>query len=212
MSDDNEFEMLSSVWKDRKSHPLKVAKALSVIIDREKLSPHKIALKFGARTAEMAAFIDLSCLSPKAQKYFGKYRIPVTLAIDIVNEEEDVQEQVLHTLCENLSPPNQIIDQFETILYQLRSKKYYWREALTGGQLMHISSKAKNYNVLSKKQRKALYDIGEKLKWGYTLTKKQRRYLNDILEKCRDAGILTRSCFNNPCQICNEIAALIERS
>lgn len=205
------FRILLLAWKKRHGKPLEVAKAISEVIANRNMSPHRIALRLGAKAAEVAAFQDLACLSAKAQRYFERYKLPVTLAVGLLDEEEEVQENVLSRLCKSNAKPSKVIDEFEYLLYKSKYERREWRYILTGEQLKHISSKAKSYDVLSARQRKALFDMGRRLCNGQKLTVKQRQYLDSILGTCQHQGILNRSCSVDQCDVCNAITDLIER-
>jgi len=206
----NKIDNLSNAWLKRESNPLKVALDISEFLKEENTSVHKIALMIGARSADIAAFLNLSALCPEAQEYFEKFNLPVAIAIDIVDEEDDFQIKILKKLCDDLPKKEKILDAFDIIINKEHAEKFSWRNELKGKHIMHLSSKAKNYDALSKKQRGALFSFGMKLQNKKTFTIKQRKYFYDLLEICRSKGLLSTSCFNVPCEMCNEIVKIIE--
>jgi len=211
MSLDPNTDEFFTIWSKRDESPLDAAKKIYQLSTEFDYSPHKIALFVGAHSTEIAAYLNLSSLSQKAQELIVSNNLPITLSFDLITEDEKVQETVLNKLIENHPEQDMLIEEFDKLIYQVRSIEVSWREALSGKQIMHIVTKAKNINVLSKGQRKALFQFGKYTSLKYSLSKKQRRYLNRMLETCRDEGVLTKSCFNNPCDICEEIERLLQR-
>lgn len=205
------IEELRKTWQKHDTNPVNAANAISEFLKEENISVHKIALLIGARVADVAAFQSLSALSPQAQEYFEKYSLPVSLAIDLVNEEEDFQIKVLKELCDSLHKKEKILDVFENIINKERIEKYSWHDEIKGEHLFHLATKAKSYSILSGKQRKALFDFGRRLQEEKPFTIKQKKYLYDLLEICKAKKLLSKSCFKVPCEICNEIVEIVKK-
>lgn len=203
--------MLLSAWERRHKNPVQVGKLVSEVLGRTNKSPHRLALSLGARPAEVAAFRDLACLAEKAQQYFARHQLPVTLALGLVDEEDELQTEILSKLCNSCTKPEKIIDEFEYLLYEAKYARSKWQHMLTGEHLKHISSKAKSYDVLSSRQRRALFDIGRRILNGEKLSTKQRRYIDYILGKCLQEQILNRSCYVEKCAVCADIADIVEK-
>lgn len=207
----NNLLSLISAWEIRHKKPLQAAKLVCEVLGSSNKSPHRLALSLGSRPAEVAAFRDLACLTEEAQKCFIKHRLPVTLALGLVDEEEEIQIEIIGKLCKSGKGPDKIIDEFQYLLYEAKYSRSEWRHILTGEHLKHISSKAKSYDVLSNKQRRALFDIGRRILLGEKLSTKQRRYIDYILGKCLQEQILNRSCSTDQCAVCGEIADIVEK-
>ncbi len=207
----NDIKDLERLWKSRHSNPVLVADEINRFLKSNDLSPYAIAQKLHARIAEVVAYIDLSGLSPVAKDYFHSCRLPVSLAIELADKEDKIQELVLSKLCSDKPSANDLIEIFSQILFEVTLHKDAWKEQITGNQMMHISSKAKNAGVLSKNERKALFSIGNQLKTKGNISEKQRLYVNAILEKCLANDLLTETCFNPNCPTCKEIAKIVSR-
>lgn len=203
------IEKLKNLWRDRKKIPIKVAQIISEISQKKELSPYSISIIVGAHPSEVAAYIDLANLTPTAQAYFVDYNLPISLAIDLAIEDEETQLQVLSKLCSTSITKEDVINQFLSLLYDVKKNRDSWRDLITGPQMMHLASKAKNADVLSKRERRALASIGKRLSQKGSITKNQKAFVDSILEKCVDNNLLTESCFNENCPICKKIAGIV---
>ncbi|MBD3350342.1 MAG: hypothetical protein GF364_02545 [Candidatus Lokiarchaeota archaeon] len=204
-------DKLMELWKNRKSDPLGIANEISEVMKEKNFSVHKIALILGTRAAEVAVYQNLAALDTKAQRYFKEYNLPASLALDLVNEEEDVQNKILNKLCDNLSNETDIYEKFESIINEEKTESISWRAEIGPEHIMHLSTKAKSYNILSAKQRKALFSIGLQLKKKKKLSSKQRNYLNDLLDKCKEKKLISDSCYEEQCGLCNYMVNLINK-
>lgn len=195
-------------WEQRKKDPLAASKAVARLAE-EDLSPFSISLALGARPADVVVFQDLASLAPEAKEIIVKNRLPVDFAAELAGEPEGRQIEALNVYLregKTLSDPYATL---QSILRRLSAVQGVSVQTLEGKHLMHLASKAKQYNALSGRGRRALFDIGRKMRWG--LSVKQQRYADSLLEKLEQAGILTAHCQEEPCNLCAEVRALLER-
>lgn len=83
--------------------------------------------------------------------------------------------------------------------------------ALPAEVFKHVASKAKQYNVLTPRARKALVDFGTRIKGGRPLTPKQLAWAVDLLEQLADARVVVRDSRDNDVLICNQVLDAIGR-
>ncbi len=201
---------LKNKWETRSEDLVSAAEIVASLCAKSGCSIHWLSQFIGARETEIAAFIDFSHLCRNAQEFFCRYDLPITLAIDLIDEEEKLQVQILSKLCENLPKAPNLIDRFECILQEVHEAECSWQEALTGNHLKHLASKAKSYSVLNSRKRRALFDFGKKKSWGRKFSEKQKNYLHTILDELKQEGILTGDCSEKNCNICEEISSIMK--
>jgi len=174
------------------------------------MSYQKMAAVCDRKAGELYSYEAYHELQEKVQKYLVENKLPVTIAIDLSEEDDEFQSRVLQKVAKAKSPEEKIVDTFLRVLHEEKNKKQSWREELTSKQLMHLASKAKSYSVLTGTQRKALFTIGRQMMYKKAPTDKQKIYLNDILEKCKTSGLLTGPCSDSNCIICKEIKSIVK--
>ncbi|RKX53778.1 MAG: hypothetical protein DRP50_05350, partial [Thermotoga sp.] len=86
------------------------------------------------------------------------------------------------------------------------------QDKVSSEELMHLSHKAKYNNLLTPRERKALFDIPRLKSKGYRLSQKQIDYLEEIIRKAIDQGILDAPCNHHECEICNRIKEALKNS
>ncbi len=203
------MERAINTWEQRKEDPLPASEVV-IQLAEEDLSPFGIALALGARPAEVVVFQDLASLASEAQEIIVKNRLPLDFATELAGEPEGRQIEALNAYLQEGKTVSDPYATLGSILRRLSAAKGVSVQTLEGKHLMHLASKAKQYNALSGKGRFALFDIGRKMRWG--LSVKQQRYVDSLLEKLEQVGILTAHCQEEPCDLCVEVRALMETS
>jgi hypothetical protein len=77
--------------------------------------------------------------------------------------------------------------------------------ALPGRVLGHMSTKAKQYDLLYPKARSFLVNMSKSKTAGRTLTQKQVGYLHDVLSMLVDGGAITRSSPDGDQEMCDAV-------
>jgi hypothetical protein len=90
-------------------------------------------------------------------------------------------------------------------------KSLHLQDKLSPGDLMHLSHKAKYNNVLTPKQRGALFKISNLKSRGYNLSQKQVNYLESILKEAIDQGLLEAKCNHHECEICSGLQDVFKK-
>ena len=85
------------------------------------------------------------------------------------------------------------------------------QDKVTPEDLMHLSHKAKYNNLLTPKQRSALYKICQLKYRGYQLSQKQIDYLESIIIEALAQGILDAKCNSHECEICNKLCDIFNK-
>ena len=75
----------------------------------------------------------------------------------------------------------------------------------------HLASKAKQYNALTPKARKALADFGVRIKGGRPLTPRQLAWAVGLLEQLSDARVVVRNSPDGDVAICDQVLDAIGR-
>ena len=83
--------------------------------------------------------------------------------------------------------------------------------ALQSEVFKHLASKAKQYNALTPKSRKALADFGTRIKGGRPLTPRQLAWAVDLMEKLADAQVVVRNSRDGDSAICDQVLDAIGR-
>lgn len=197
-------------WDDRLKNIVEAVKAVADLSDSG-MSNHSIALALGARHGEIVLYQDLASLNPVVLKLIIEKHLPIGLATYLANESEESQINALNMFLKNdfyaLEDP---YIKLESVIRNLATNKGATVKTLTGKHLMHLATKAKEYNALSNQGRRALFTIGKQMRFG--ISQKQQRYADTLLKQLKDAGILTASCGKDNCNICKDIFNLIEVS
>ncbi|RLF60695.1 MAG: hypothetical protein DRN25_02060 [Thermoplasmata archaeon] len=68
--------------------------------------------------------------------------------------------------------------------------------------IVHLAKKAKYNNILTKEERKALFDIGKRKMENRKLTDKQIHYLEVLIRRAIYQGIVDAPCEDDPCDMC----------
>jgi hypothetical protein len=77
--------------------------------------------------------------------------------------------------------------------------------ALTGPDILHMWSKAKQYGLLSPKSQKALESMGKQKRTGRPLTPRQTAYLYDLLRQLADGGAVRRDSPDGDQDVCDAV-------
>jgi hypothetical protein len=83
--------------------------------------------------------------------------------------------------------------------------------ALPAEVFKHLASKAKQYNALSPRARKALADFGSRIKGGRPLTPRQLAWAVDLLEQLADARVVARNSPDGDVSVCDQVLDAIGR-
>jgi hypothetical protein len=83
--------------------------------------------------------------------------------------------------------------------------------ALPADVFKHLASKAKQYDALTPRARKALADFGVRVKGGRPLTPKQLAWAVDLLEQLADARVVVRNSPDGDVPICDQVLDAIGR-
>lgn len=75
--------------------------------------------------------------------------------------------------------------------------------------LFHLTKKAKDNNLLSSFQRKALFDLVNKKHKKFELSDKQIKFLEDLIKKGIQQGIVEAPCEDEPCDKCDELREIM---
>jgi hypothetical protein len=104
---------------------------------------------------------------------------------------------------------------FEVVEEALRSVQGPSEEdrvaALPGEVFKHLASKAKQYDALTPRARKALADFGTRIKGGRPLTPRQLAWAVDLLEQLADARVVVRGSPDGDVPICDQVLDAIGR-
>jgi len=204
------FDKLISLLK-KKNDPEKISNLIEDIRKNNKLTFQKIAKISNTNAGKIYTYEAFNALPEDVKKHFVKYDIPLTFSIDLINEDESSQKKIILELTNKKDKKN-MVDHFLLILKQRQEKISSWKEALDGKQLMHLATKAKSYDMLSGKQRSALYTMGRVIISNKKLSEKQRLYLNNILEQCRVKGLIESACAKkDQCPICEDMRSLLKK-
>ncbi|KAB1184766.1 MULTISPECIES: hypothetical protein [Haloferax] len=82
---------------------------------------------------------------------------------------------------------------------------------LPGKVFFHMSTKAKQYGLLSGKSRKFLFDMGKRRRADYDMSPAQADYACDLLEQLADKGAVTRGSPDDDQDICNQVLDALRR-
>lgn len=82
---------------------------------------------------------------------------------------------------------------------------------LPGDVFLHMSTKAKQYELLSGKARGFLYDIGQLVKAGNDLSQKQADWACDLLNELADNGAVSRDSPDDDQEICDQVLDALDR-
>jgi hypothetical protein len=77
--------------------------------------------------------------------------------------------------------------------------------------LMHLSHKAKYNDILTSKQRGALFKISRLKLRGYNLSENQVNYLERIIKEAIDEGIIEAKCNHYDCEICTKLKDIFKK-
>lgn len=103
--------------------------------------------------------------------------------------------------------PNNTTNQYDNQENTFTSKKY--QETIPPWMLIHLSSKAKSYNLSTPKRRHVLYEMAKMKGGSINLSEKQSDYLEDIIKELIDSEILTKKCKDDTCGVCKEISDIL---
>lgn len=82
---------------------------------------------------------------------------------------------------------------------------------LHGAAGMHFAGRAKDQDLLTGYQRKALYDVAMRIVRDWSLTPKQEAFFVEIVEGLVTQGMLEDECPDAPCKYCNHLERLANR-
>lgn len=206
------LQNVREAWDTREDDPIRAADLLAKRYQTEDLTPYRLSLEIGARVAEVSVFLDLAELDSRVKHALIEEDLPLSLATDLIKEDEDVQVELMDLLLETKDETEDVQALFEKVAEDYYEDRGVNASTVSGDAMMHLSGKAKDYNALSKRRRSAIFSIGRtKSSQGYSnLSTKQIRYVNDILKELKDEDILTASCSTEDCEHCNAIADLLE--
>lgn len=75
--------------------------------------------------------------------------------------------------------------------------------------IVHLAKKAKYNNILTKEERKALFDIGKRKMENRKLTDKQIHYLEVLIRRAIYQGIVDAPCEDDPCDMCEMLRDIL---
>lgn len=205
----NSIKGATKAWDGRADNPIEAAKAIASLSDIG-MNNHNIALVLGARSGEVVLYQDLASLDPSALKIIIDKGLPIGFAVELAHEPEERQVKALDLYLQNGGKHSDPYAALGAVIRKLMAKEGVTVATLTGSYLMHLASKAKQYNALSGKSRKALFEMGRNMRWG--LSEKQQRYADTLLKKLEEAGVLTAPCGKDSCKLCEGIRNLLEGS
>jgi len=94
---------------------------------------------------------------------------------------------------------------------QFNNKSELIQDKLSSETLMHLSHKAKYNDMLSSKQRGALFSLARLKSRGAQLTAKQISYLETIIKEAIDQGIIEAKCNHHKCDICEKVKEIFNK-
>lgn len=77
--------------------------------------------------------------------------------------------------------------------------------------IIHLTAKAKHNDILTGKQRHALYKISKLKAQKIELSDKQEEYLESILKEAINQGIVEAPCEKTPCFLCDELKNILTK-
>lgn len=84
------------------------------------------------------------------------------------------------------------------------------QNAIPAYLILHMVKKAKYNNILTKRDRKALFDIASRKMKYRKLSDKQVEYLGVLLNKMISRGIVETPCEDEPCDHCEKLKEIME--
>ena len=123
---DKKLKKLEELWKNRTDNADEVAKLLSTIYsEKSTMNPYQIAIRLGALSVEVLAFLSFYYLSSKVKKNFLKKKLPITIALDLIDEEPEIQAKIIN----EIDADGNVIDDLIRIKKKYSEKtikKYLW--------------------------------------------------------------------------------------
>lgn len=210
--DEKELEKLRATWEDRSGNPVKTSMELEKLAAEYNLEPHHLSLYLGARPGEVYSYLVIAGLEEKVQEAIQEGVLAVSYTIELSYLAPKEQLEFLKFQEGQEAEKNDSLDVFREFIRIRSMKGDRWKAMIPGRALSHLASKAKSYDVLSKKKRAVLFKFGGLRMRGYNLTPKQKHYLDAILDELMESGVILGECFEDPCRICAEIKELIREA
>lgn len=82
---------------------------------------------------------------------------------------------------------------------------------LPGEVFFHMATKAKQYDLLSGKSRKFLFDMGRVRKGGYEMSPKQADWACDVLKEMADKGAIKQDSPDDDQELCDQVLDALGR-
>jgi hypothetical protein len=164
----------------------------------------------GVNPAELEAVLHLAMMDEADLRLVGEDVPPKSTWFLLAGATSDGVRAALAALKDSAGRPG--FDVVESTLRQVQGPNEEDRvAALPGDVFKHLASKAKQYQALTPRARKALMDFGTRIKGGRPLTPKQLAWAVDLLEQLADARVVVRNSPDDDVAICDQILDAIGR-
>lgn len=164
----------------------------------------------GVNPAEFEAVLHLAMMDEADLRLIGEDVPPKSTWFLLAGATSDGVRAALAALKDSAGRP--AFDVVESTLRHVLGPDEADRvAALPGDVFKHLASKAKQYQALTPRARRALMDFGTRIKGGRPLTPRQLAWAVDLLEQLSDARVVVRDSPDDDVAICDQVLDAIGR-
>jgi len=213
-SDENLSKIVKSLWKNQSEDVFKLSSYIMEEIENTQNQNLKEAI------SSILLFTGIADLEDELRKRETKKMI-----IEPANystESPPIEENILDDVDILLKESDKIGEELRRISFsEIKAEEKIEEKTINEEELLqnklpvyvilHMAKKAKYNNILTKNERKALYDIAHRKMERRRLTEKQIKYLEALIQKAIDQGIVEAPCEDDPCEKCEELREIVEQ-
>lgn len=202
---------LKMVWDARESMSFSDwVRRFSDALETSGLTPEHAAAAMGCSTAEVEAATQLALLGESELMLLAKSPPPSTTWFLLAGMSAEKVSQALAAL-EKRPPgtaPSLVVRGITG--HAAEDARLVRVAVLPADAFYHLAKKAKQYDVLYDKARKALYDFGKRRRSNKALTDKQALWAESMIREMIEKGAIRPDSPDGDGEYCNELLKLYE--
>jgi hypothetical protein len=183
---------------------------VSAAFEQTDMTLEAAAKLVGVNPAELEAVLHLAMMDEEDLDLLGEEVPPKSTWFLLAGATSEGVREAVRALRASADRPS--FEVVEDVLRQVKGPSEEDRVAALPAEVFkHLSAKAKQYDALTPKARKALSDFGTRIKGGRPLTPRQLAWAVDLMEQLADARVVVRNSPDGDQAICDQVLDAIGR-